>query len=464
MDHLLGYRVEDNCHRGISKLGNSGRKYKPALASGRSQSLDCSVNEPGLTYRTLARLAERLLPLGRPFSAKLARGDRERRAALERWEAWGRESRDPARPLLWLHAASVGEGLQAIAVAEAVRARHPDWQIAATFFSPSAEALVGRHPADRVDYLPYDTGPNAARMFRALRPAALVFTKLDLWPGYAVRARAAGIPVGMVAGTVSPVSGRRHPVARWIGRAGYQALDRAGAIADADARALTELGAPPDRITVTGDPRFDSALTRAAALPPDWPWRRLTSGGPALVAGSTWPADEAVLLEAFARIRREQPGSRLVLVPHEPADAHLADLEQRARGLGPVRLSALGPDPAELVIVDRVGLLAGLYAGAALSYVGGGFGRAGLHSVLEPAACGVGVLVGPRWQSSREAGLLLEAGGAVAVRDAAEVATAWARALTPGGRRMGEQARAVIESGLGAADRNARLIEELVDA
>lgn len=423
------------------------------------------MKEPRLTYRLLAGIAERLLPLGAPFSEKLARGDRERRAAATRWAAWGRQHRDPARPLLWIHAASVGEGLQALAVVEAVKAQHPGWQIAATFFSPSAESLIQNHPADRIDYLPYDTAANAATMLAALRPNALVFTKLDLWPGYAIRVRAAGVPVGMVAGTVSPVSGRRHPVARWLGSPGYQALDRVGAIAEADAAALIGLGARADRVVVTGDPRFDSAWARAAAVPTDWPFRSLTSGAPTLVAGSTWPADEAVLLDAFAQVRLVRPECRLVLVPHEPTARHVAALESEAAliGLEGIPLSQAGTTVPDLVIVDQLGLLAGLYRGAALSYVGGGFGRHGLHSVLEPAACGVPIFFGPRWRSSREAGLLIEAGGAVVVKDPATLAAAWTAALAGNEAHiMGDRARDLVRAGLGASVRNAGLIEALI--
>jgi 3-deoxy-D-manno-octulosonic-acid transferase len=232
--------------------------------------------------------------LARPWSAKLAVGDRERRAAVGRWRQWAAQQRDRTRPLLWVHAPSVGEGLQAQAILTILRPRHPEWQIVATFFSPSAAGLAERQPVDQADYLPYDTAPNAERLLGALAPTALVYTKLDLWPELAVRAKAAGASVGMVAGTVSPASGRRRPVARWLTRAGYAALDWAGAISAEDADGLRLLGVAPDRVTVTGDPRFDSALGRARAEPRHWAERCLTEGGTTLVAGSTWPADEAV--------------------------------------------------------------------------------------------------------------------------------------------------------------------------
>ncbi len=428
--------------------------------------------ETPLLYRALTGLASALLPLGRPFAPKLRRGDLARRGATARWGAWATAHRDRSRPLLWCHAPSVGEGLQADAVLRLLRTAHPDWQIAYTFFSPSAEALARRIPADAADYLPYDT-PGAARaLLAALAPRALVFTKLDLWPGFATAARAAGVKVGLVAGTVSPVSGRLRWPARDLTRSGYAALDRVGAIAAEDAERLARLGADPARITVTGDPRFDSALDRARAGPADEPLLRLGAGGATLVAGSTWPRDEAVLLGAFQEVRRDHPGARLIVVPHEPTPSHLAGLDRRAASLGvprPIRLSESPDQPAPVMVVDRVGVLATLYRAATLAYVGGGFGRAGLHSVLEPAASGVPTIMGPRWQSSREAGLLLMAGGAVALPALGPVddlTVRWSEWLNDDAERLeaGRAARSVVEAGRGAAARNAGLVRLLMGA
>ena len=190
-----------------------------------------------------------------------------------------------------------------------------------------------------------------------------------------------------------------------------------------------------------------------------------------MVAGSTWPADERVVLDAFARLHVHRPESRLILVPHEPTEAHLAPIEHEAARLGlprPVRLSAAGDSPVPFLLVDRVGVLAALYASAGMAYVGGGFGRAGLHSVLEPAACGIPVVFGPRWQNSRDAGLLLSAGGAESLsgfgtEEAGEALHAlWHGWIEHETRRLtqGQAARAVVQAGLGAAEASAALVEE----
>ena len=424
-----------------------------------------------LAYRALVRAATAVVPLAAAFSAKLGTGHRARAGAVGRLRAWAAAHRDRQRPLLWMHAPSVGEGLQAIAVLRRLRARHPGWQIVYTHFSPSAERLARSAPADVADYLPYDLPGAVDSLLEAVAPSALVFSKLDLWPELSTRAAARGIAVGIVAATVSPASGRTGWPARALARPGYAAVRAAGAIAEADAARLATLGVLPDRIQVLGDPRFDSAMEVVAAVSPGEPLLRWGRGAPTLVAGSTWPFDEAVLLEAFASVHRTHPSARLILAPHEPTEEHLAGVERLARRLGapaPVRMSE-AREPVALLLVDQVGALARLYGGGSIGYVGGGFGRAGLHSALEPAAWGLPVTFGPWWSSSREAGLLIDAGGAVALPPrshgaAARLQSVWRNWLDDDAARAkaGEAALQVVRAGLGAAGRQAAMVEQLM--
>jgi 3-deoxy-D-manno-octulosonic-acid transferase len=249
-------------------------------------------------------------------------------------------------------------------------------------------------------------------------------------------------------------------------------VSAAGAISSEDSERLARLGVAGDRILVLGDPRFDSVMQRVQSVRRDDPLLRWGEGEATLVAGSTWPEDEAVILEAFAILQRRRLASRLMLVPHEPTAAHLMAVERAAVRAGlmrPVRLSnaVVG---APLVLVDRVGVLATLYGAGSMAYVGGGFGRAGLHSVIEPAAWGVPVVFGPRWHDSRDAEVLLQAGAAEALgelsrREAAEsLARVWEGWLTNDARRLiqGRRARQVVEGGLGGARRSAELLDGLI--
>ena len=291
-------------------------------------------------YRAAVRVGAMLAPAIGLVDRKMGDGDRGRRGAADRLAAWAAAHRDRARPLAWFHAASVGEGLQAESVLLQYRRLVPECQLVYTHFSPSAETLARRLAVDAADYLPYDLPGSVDRVLAALEPDLVVFAKLDLWPELATRAARRGTTVAMVAATVSEGSGRLGWPARALARAGYGAVDAAGAIAEGDAGRLSRLGVRRDRIRVLGDPRFDSVAARVAAIPPDEPLLRYGRGAATLVAGSTWPPDERVLLEAFAQVRHRFPDARLILVPHEPTGEHLAALDRRA---GAVRPSGTGP-------------------------------------------------------------------------------------------------------------------------
>jgi 3-deoxy-D-manno-octulosonic-acid transferase len=214
---------------------------------------------------------------------------------------------------------------------------------------------------------------------------------------------------------------------------------------------------------VLGDPRADGVLERIVGAP------AATPHPSTLVAGSTWPADEEVLLSAFRQAREEIPEARLIIVPHQPDAIRLRRLAARARSLGlpaPVR-HASATERDSLVVVDEIGSLALLYAEGVIAYVGGGFGRAGLHSVLEPAAWRLPIIVGPRSEASGDA-RRLEAAGALArlplSRAAAVLEAWWVEWLADAEWRKaaGLEARLAVEEGVGAADRCADLVESLL--
>jgi 3-deoxy-D-manno-octulosonic-acid transferase len=410
-----------------------------------------------------------LLPLLARGEGKLARGIRGRERVLERMEAWARRSRDPARPLVWFHAPSVGEGLQARAVMEEFRARRPDAQVVYTFFSPSAEGLARRVPADYADYLPLDLPAGVERALDLLRPEVLAFSKTDVWPNLTRAAAERGTRLALLSATLPAGSSRLGLPARALLAASYRRLDRVAAISADDAARFAALGVPAERRTVMGDARFDQVWARAAAVDRDSDLLRplRDDARVVIVAGSTWPADEERLVPALARLPRDR--WRLVLTPHEPTEAHLAGAEAllakhglRSRRLGAV--SGTTPPDEEVVLVDRVGVLGDLYAVAGLAYVGGGWGTAGLHSVLEPAAFGLPVLFGPRHANAREAGELVRAGAAFSVANESELERRLRDLLAnPDARATaGAAAHAYAAAGRGAAGRGAGVVEELM--
>lgn len=417
-------------------------------------------------YTLAAHLATVATAVAPASSAKWLTSLRARRGLLGRYRAWADASRDTDRPLVWLHAPSVGEGLQARPIIERLRLVRPDLQLAYTHFSPSAAAFASRLDVDFRDYLPFDTRRSARAVIAALRPAALIFSKLDVWPVLTREADLGNVRLGLISATLAQESSRRGRIATSLLRDAYARLDMVGAIDAADAQRLVDLGVSPGVIEVTGDTRYDQVVARARAadrqsalLSP------LASPRLTMVAGSTWPADERTLLAAWEVVRREgEP--RLIVAPHEPTAAHLVPIERWAdrAGLRCARLGAPDVRDADIIVVDRVGVLGELYALADIAFVGGGFHDAGLHSVLEPAAFGAPVMFGPRWNASRDAALLLEAGGAASVTSTehcAGVLREWF-ANTSARTSAGRSARAVVQAGLGAADRTLQLVMRLL--
>ncbi len=416
------------------------------------------------TAGTLAEWAAAVAPRGGGKTMASLAG---RQGVLGRFAQWGTAHRDPARPLVWLHAPSVGEGLQARPVIDLIRRHRPDVQVVYTHFSSSAAAFASRVGADFADFLPFDTAHGARAALQAIRPTALVFSKLDVWPVLVDEAARRGVRIAMIAATLAEGSGRRGGVARALLGDAYAALTAVGAIDAADAARLVVLGVDASRVRLTGDSRYDQVWARAqgadraaAAIAP------LVSPRPTLVAGSTWPSDQQALEGAWRVLHSRLPDARLIIAPHEPTPSHLAAIEAwTARaGLRGARLGAADAAAADVVIVDRVGVLGELYALADVAYVGGGFHTAGLHSVLEPAAYGAPVLFGPQCAGSRDAGLLITARGGRSAADAQDLGEALVQWMSDAAARIeaGQRAREMVRAGLGAAQRSYEMVAALL--
>jgi 3-deoxy-D-manno-octulosonic-acid transferase len=416
-------------------------------------------------YALAGRLTDGLVRVVPAGNSKFRRGLSRRRGLVERYQQWGASSRDTKRPLVWFHAPSVGEGLQAQPVIDLLRARRPDVQIAYTFYSPSAEQFATTVQADFSDYLPFDTVEHSVAVLSALRPSALVFSKLDIWPVLTESAASSGVAVGVISASLPKSSRRRGALARAFLDDAYSLLDRVGAIDESDAERLREQGVRGDRVNVTGDTRFDQVWARAQRTSSPLVLRLLSSR-PTLVAGSTWPSDEEHLLDAWIRIRDKIPDARLVIAPHETTDRHLRSIERWAGShrLGLARVDASEAHDSDVILVDRHGVLGDLYALADTAYVGGGFHSAGLHSVLEPAAFGAPVLFGPKNEKSPEAAKLVEAGGGAVVTGVPDLTIRlgyWLGSVTARDA-AGSAARTMVQQGLGAAVRSLEVVTALL--
>jgi 3-deoxy-D-manno-octulosonic-acid transferase len=425
------------------------------------------VRFPYAAAGAVSRLAVAISPAG---GSKFLRAMSARRGLIDRYRTWAEDERDRTRPLLWVHAPSVGEGLQALPVIQQFRADHPEAQLVYTFFSPSAERFANTVGADFFDYLPFDNARDSAAALDEIEPTAIVFSKLDVWPLFVATAKARGVRLGLLSATVPESSNRRSGIALMALKEAYAALDVVGAISPQDAERLLKMGVRGETLTVTGDTRYDQVWARANT-PSESRSAMIERFGdqrPTLVAGSTWPSDEARLLPAWIQTRRQLDEARLIIAPHELSPAHLGAIEKWAResGLSLSRTSDQETRKTEVLLVDQYGVLADIYALGDAAYVGGGFHDAGLHSLLEPASFGVPVLIGPMHQDNRDAALLVAGGGAMRCPGPGDICArlmAWFR--NPGVHsRASAGARRVVEAGIGAAEKSTELLETLFTA
>lgn len=419
-----------------------------------------------LPYEFAWRAANAVAPLLRSSDNKVILTLKSRVRLVEKIDAWAGAHRDPARPLLWMHASSVGESLQALPILNLFRERRPDLQVAFTFYSPSAEAAAKKFPADFVSYLPFDTSHTMRHVVASLKPAALVFSKLDVWPQLVEEAAHAGVPTGIISATMRSDSGRLSMMASLLLRDTYAALDAVGAVSDQDKSNIVQLGASPDRVTVTGDTRYDQVWARSRATGPTELLDHLGNNRPTIMAGSTWSADERHLLPAFTAAKKTYRRLRLIIAPHEPNASAITAIQTWASrsSLSSSQLDDPQASTADVVIVDRVGVLGDLYVLADIAYVGGGFHRAGLHSVLEPAAFAKPVVFGAPYGRTRDAEILVARDAARSAANASELTRIFSEWLGTSVARAtaGQAAQQVVRNGIGAAEKSYELVNRLM--
>lgn len=350
---------------------------------------------------------------------------------------------------VWFHAASLGEFEQGRPLMERLRREHPEKRILLTFFSPSGyEVRKNYEGADVVCYLPFDTPLNARKFVRLAKPEMAFFIKYEFWRNYIDVLYHQEIPVY----SVSSIFRENQIFFRPYGYKYARVLRRITHLFvqnEASRELLKRLGVT--QVSVVGDTRFDRVIDirrQARELPVA---EAATRQGHVIVAGSTWPPDEDILIPYF----NSHPDCRLILAPHVVSEDHLREIEQKLQRPA-LRYSQATPESAakaDCLLIDGYGLLSSIYRYATVAYVGGGFG-VGIHNVPEAAVYGVPVFFGPNNRKFREARELIEAGGCFEIHSAddfnrqADRLFADAQALTQAGQAAGRY----ISNNAGATD------------
>lgn len=367
------------------------------------------------------------------------------------------------RGALWLHAVSVGEVGVAATLA---RALPPEIPLLVTTVTPTGQqraraALGGRA---EVAYLPFELGFAVRRFFRRHEPRALVLVEGDYWPLVLREARRRGLPIAVVNGRVGDRGFRRMRRLRRLLDPLFSGVDRFGVQAPQDRDRLAALGVDPRRIAVTGNLKYESP---EPARNPELQQalQDLAGGRPILLAGSTMPSEEGLVLDAFLAAGGGER-ALLILAPRHPERWSEVEALLRSRGIEVMRRSALPQSgrPA-VVLLDSMGELAGLYRLAAAAFLGGTLVATGGHNPLEAVRFGVPLAVGPSMHNFRDMAAAFDRAGAWRrVGDADELAAAWRKWLAEpaAAREIGERGRRLQEENRGALERTLEMLAEVI--
>jgi 3-deoxy-D-manno-octulosonic-acid transferase len=319
-------------------------------------------------------------------------------------------------PVLWFHAASLGEFEQGLPVMEYMKKRVPGSQLVLTFYSPSGyEVRKNFEKADLVAYLPLDTAYNARKFITHIKPDAAFFIKYEFWYGYLKQLHEKHITCFLISGIFRP----EQAFFRWYGFWFRKSLELFSHLFVQDIASQSLLNSSGiSRVTVSGDTRFDRVAAHAAKRQPITVAGDFSGSGFCLVAGSTWPADEAILAEY---IRKASHSMKFIMAPHEIGRNHISHLTVQLKNVQ-ILFSEYDEAKAtdkQVLIIDNVGMLSSLYSYGHCAYIGGGFGK-GVHNILEAAVYGIPVVFGPNYNKSREAVEMIETGAAFCVKSPAE--------------------------------------------
>ena len=313
------------------------------------------------------------------------------------------------KKVVWMHCASLGEYEQGLPVLTALKNNHPEYFYLVTFFSPSGYEVRKNHGiADLATYLPWDTKADVKRFIALVNPVMALLVKYEFWPNLIRELQRKKVPLYLIAGLFrqnqrffKPWGNGQRKLLREFAHLFVQN--------EASLKLLQSIGV--QQVSVSGDTRFDRV---GAAKQPLAFMDTFVGARKCIVAGSTWPEDEAILLEA---IRHTPKDWCWLIAPHEMHEAKLNHLmAQLPKGsLRYTQYEEEAFNGCPVLVLDTVGMLSRCYPYASLAYVGGGMGTSGLHNILEPAAEGVPIVIGKNYDTFPEAKDLIALGGVFSV-------------------------------------------------
>lgn len=379
---------------------------------------------------------------------------------------------EPSRPIIWLHAVSVGEVLAVSRLVSELDSAFPQFRLFVSTTTRTGQDLARqRLGADRVFYCPLDVPWAVRACLNSLKPRILILAETEFWPNILSGCFRRRIPVAVVNARVSDRSWPRYRRLQSLWRPILSRLARVLAQGVTDAERLRELGCLPDRVSIAGNLKFD--VRAAVEADATRLLKKFAAGVRIVVAGSTLEGEEAALLQAWPQLLAADTQLALVLAPRHPerfaAVAALLDQSgvswirrsdwqsQTVDALGPVR-------PGQIILLDTIGELASVYSLAAVAFVGGSIVPAGGHNPLEPAQFGVPIVMGPHYTNFRAITEDLLTRAALKIAQPGDLAATLINLLKDraAAEAMGMRARKVFEQQAGATARCVEAIRELL--
>ncbi len=364
-------------------------------------------------YNFLLIIIHKLLPISKLFSAKMRLFVNGRRQTFN--EIQKKISKNDK--VIWLHAASLGEYEQGVPILEVLKKDYPNYKLLVTFFSPSGYEVKKNNPlADCTTYLPLDT-PQAAKRFVTLaHPQLALFVKYEIWPNYLKELTKQHTPTLLVSGNFRKEQIYFKPYGRFM----RQALQRFQHlfVQTAQARDLLKQQGFKN-VSISGDTRFDRVANQLNIdnhldFVEEFKGKSLC-----VVCGSTWPEDEALLLDYINSAPKQV---KFIIAPHQIKQQKIEEFRSKLTKSALLYSERAGQSLVDcsILIVNTVGLLSKIYAYADLAYVGGAAGTTGLHNILEPATFGVPIIIGQNHQKFPEAQQLIDLNAVFSVKTPSE--------------------------------------------
>ncbi len=395
------------------------------------------------------------------FNKKVKRGIKGRKRIFEEL-ILNAAPLDKTKKLVWFHSSSLGEFEQAKPIISELK-KDKNINILVTFFSPSGYENSRKYPyADLISYIPFDTYSNAIRFITIVRPSLAVMMRYDIWPNHVWAIKKFRIPLYIVDATMKSNSSRKLIFIKNFHKILYKDISRILTVTEADSKGFKSFGCTDKQLQVVGDTRFDRVYQRSiSANERNLIKEDILKGKKILVAGSTWEADEEVILSAFLKLTKYEKDLILLIAPHEPTLIHLEKIENEFSGkLSTIRFSFLNNYKGErVIIIDSIGILLTLYTYADAAYIGGSF-KQGIHNVLEAAVYGIPVLFGPKNENSQESRQLLQRGGAIEIKNRSDAYRQFRKLFSDENlrKKMGKISHEYVQENLGASG---KIIEEI---